>query len=83
MLSLSLFGSAVDGSFDETKSDLDFAVEFSSMSRSAHKSACFGLLFDLEDMFGSDVDLVEPNSVENLFVRRSIEASRKILYGAA
>ncbi len=81
--SLALFGSAVDGSFDETQSDLDFAVEFAPMSRSGHKAAYFGLLFDLEDMFGRSVDLVEPKSVENPFVRESIAASRKVVYDAA
>jgi uncharacterized protein len=46
--SLALFGSALRNDFDPDTSDLDFAVEFSSMSPSEHAGAYFGLLEDLE-----------------------------------
>lgn len=81
--SLSLFGSAADGEFDEAKSDLDFAVEFGPMEPVEHKRAFFGLLYDLESLFGRSVDLVEPKSVENPFIHESIEAHKKVVYAAA
>ncbi len=83
VMRLALFGSAVDGEFDAERSDLDFTVEFAPMSPVEHKRAYFGLLSDLEMLFGRDVDLVEPKAVENPFVRESIEARQKVVYAAA
>ncbi len=80
---LALFGSAADGDFDTKKSDLDFAVEFAPMPPVEHKRAYFGLFSDLEALFGRSVDLVELTSVENPFIRESIEARQKVVYAAA
>lgn len=81
--SLAVFGSAVGEDFDPRKSDLDFAVEFKSMPPVEHKNAYFGMVSELERLFGRSVDLVEPRSVENPYVRESIEVQQKTLYATA
>lgn len=81
--SLAVFCSAAVGNFDLDRSDLDFVVEFKSMSPVEHKNSYFGLISDLEQLFGRSVDLVELGAVENPYVRRSIETQQKTLYAAA
>lgn len=83
VLNLAVFGSAADGAFDSGGSDLDFTVEFGAMMPTEHKNAYFGLLSDLEELFGRDVDLVELKNVENPYVRASIEAGRRTVYAGA
>ena len=60
---LALFGSALREDFDPEKSDLDFSVTFSPMSPERHAAAYFGLLDDLEGLFGRRVDLAEIRAV--------------------
>jgi predicted nucleotidyltransferase len=80
---LSLFGSALREDFDAGRSDLDFAVEFSPMSPREHAASYFGLLEDLENIFGRRVDLVEVEAVRNPYLRREIEEQQEIFYAAA
>jgi predicted nucleotidyltransferase len=81
--SLAVFGSAVGGDFDPENSDLDFVVEFKPMTPVEHKNAYFGIISDLESLFGRSVDLVEPGTLDNPYVRESIEARQKTIYAAA
>ncbi|HKV12383.1 MAG TPA: nucleotidyltransferase domain-containing protein [Thermoanaerobaculia bacterium] len=80
---LDLFGSAARDDFDPESSDLDFLVEFAPMSPREHADSFFGLLGDLERLFGRRIDLLEPEPIENPYLRASIERSRKALYEAA
>jgi len=80
---LDLFGSATGDDFDPERSDFDFLVEFRPMSYEEHADAFFGLLADLERLFGRRVDLLEPGPIRNPYLWSSIEASRKALYAAA
>ena len=80
---LALFGSALRDDFDSGRSDLDFSVEFSSMAPEEHAEAYFGLLEDLEELFGRRVELVELGAVRNPYLRRSIEEEQETLYAAA
>jgi uncharacterized protein len=80
---LALFGSALRDDFDPEKSDLDFSVEFSTMSPERHAEAYFGLLDDLEGLFGRRVDLLEIRAVRNPYLRRSIEEEQETVYAAA
>jgi predicted nucleotidyltransferase len=47
-----------------------------------HADSYFGLLFDLEELFGRSVDLLEATAIKNRYVRRSIEATKELLYAA-
>jgi predicted nucleotidyltransferase len=80
---LALFGSALRDDFDPEGSDLDFSVEFSPLSPKEHAAAYFGLLEDLEALFGRRVDLVEIRAVRNPYLRRSIVEEQKTVYAAA
>jgi predicted nucleotidyltransferase len=79
---LALFGSAVRGDFDPQHSDLDFLVDFLPLPAGAHSKAYFGLLRELESLFGCSIDLVEFGSIHNPYVLRSVEAEQKTLYAA-
>jgi hypothetical protein len=79
---LELFGSAANGNFDSTESDLDFLVEFEPLSPSDRADAYFGLLATLLDLFGREIDLVEVEAVTNPYFLQSLAATRKVLYAA-
>jgi uncharacterized protein len=79
---LDLFGSAASGAFKRGASDLDFLVTFKPLSANDHADAFFGLLFDLEDLFGHKIDLVVESTVHNPYFRQELEATRELLYAA-
>jgi predicted nucleotidyltransferase len=79
---LALFGSALREDFDPEHSDLDFLVEFQPLAAGTYSHAYFGLLRDLELLFGRSVDLVEAGSIRNPYVLHSVEAEQKTLYAA-
>ena len=78
---LALFGSAFRDDFDSARSDLDFSVEFRTMTPHEHAESYFGLLDDLENLFGRRVDLVEIGPVRNPYLRREIEERKQTLVG--
>ncbi len=80
---LALFGSAAGGDFDPESSDIDLLVEFEPMPPAEHMQNYFGLLEDLEALFGRRVDLVEESAVRNPYVLGSILKSKVPLYAAA
>jgi hypothetical protein len=80
---LALFGSATDETFDPSRSDLDFAVEFAPQSPAEHSECYFGLMEALEELFQRTVDLVEYRPIKNPYFRRALEASEVVLYEAA
>ena len=80
---LDLFGSAVtEGSFDNGKSDIDFAVEFEAMEPVAHARAYFGLLAALQDLFSCPIDLIEIKAVTNPYMLESVNKQRREIYAA-
>jgi len=79
---LELFGSAANGTFDPGRSDLDFLVDFLPLGPGQRAHAYFGLLFDLEDLFGRKIDLVETSAIENPFFLKTVDRSRTVLYAA-
>jgi uncharacterized protein len=79
---LAVFGSAATDTFDPAGSDLDFVVTFLPLPPVEHSDAYFGLLAELERLFGRRVDLIEENAIRNPYFRRSLEASRVPLYAA-
>jgi len=79
---LELFGSGSDERFDPERSDLDFLVEFQDLERGEHADAYFGLLEELQALFGRRVDLVMSRAVKNPYFLENIRASRRIVYAA-
>jgi predicted nucleotidyltransferase len=82
VLRLELFGSAAAGVFDAQSSDLDFLVEFKSLEPGHAADAYFGLLFDLQTLFGRSIDLLMPNAIKNSYLLQSINQHRELLYAA-
>ncbi|MCC6145071.1 MAG: nucleotidyltransferase domain-containing protein [Candidatus Hydrogenedentes bacterium] len=76
------FGSAVEGGFEEGRSDYDFLVRFLPAEPFEHADRYWGLLQDLEGLFGSPVDLVEINCVTNSYMQKAIEETKVALYAA-
>jgi predicted nucleotidyltransferase len=84
---LAVFGSAAaDGaapSFDPSTSDVDALVEFQRMSPAEHAENYFGLMEEMEQLFGLPVDLVEYTAIRNPYFRRAVERTQVVIYEAA
>ena len=79
---LALFGSAATDSFDQFSSDLDLIVEFKPMSPVQHADNYFGLMEDLQRIFGVPIDLVEMGLIRNPFFRQAVATTQVVLYEA-
>ena len=79
---LEVFGSLVDGGFDEATSDLDLLVEFADVPDHERFDNYFGLQRSLESLFARRVDLVEPGAMRNPYFIRRVNESRKEIYAA-
>lgn len=79
---LELFGSALRDDFDSHTSDLDFLVEFEDLSPGQYADNYFGLLEELEQLFGCPVDLVMTSAITNPYFLERIHSSKITLYAA-
>ena len=78
---LSIFGSAVKGTFDPTTSDVDFVVEFlPELRRSGFADPSLSLAVALESLFGRQVDLVERRLVDNPYFREVLALTERCVY---
>ncbi len=81
---LTLFGSAVKGTFDRERSDLDFAVEFFRHPDPLVRGERYWELHAaLERLFGRSIDLVAIASIENPYFVQVLEMTERALYEAA
>ncbi len=78
--SLSVFGSAVDGTFDQRSSDLDLLVHFDPASSQCRFDAFFGLKEAFEELFGRPVDLISVESIGNPYFASAVDEPRHELY---
>lgn len=79
---LDLFGSAVTGEFDPTRSDLDFVVMFEELRPAAYARAYFELREGLIELFERPVDLVTSAGLKNPHFMSRFESERQNLYVA-
>ena len=79
---LELFGSAATGEFDETRSDLDFLVEFQRLESMNAFDQFFGFQIAVEDLFDRSIDLVDATAMRNPYFIESVNQSRKLVYVA-
>lgn len=79
---LDVFGSAVSGAFDATRSDVDFLVEFDPPEGVSRFDAFFGLKESLEEVLGRPVDLVDPSALDNPYFAAEVATTRRALYAA-
>lgn len=80
---LAVFGSAVKGTFDPERSDLDFVVEFFPREFRGLSDVYFQLAEELEKLFQRDIDLVERSAVRSPYFLKVLELSEQPLYDAA
>ncbi|HKT56621.1 MAG TPA: nucleotidyltransferase domain-containing protein [Microbacterium sp.] len=78
---LQVFGSAVSGKFDATKSDVDLLVELDPDVDDPF-DAYFALKEDLEALFARPVDLVMADAIRNPHFRERVLATAEDLYTA-
>ncbi len=76
---LALFGSALRDDFAGC-SDIDFTYEFFPMPPVEYARAYFGLLEDLEKLFGRHVDLVSLKAIRNPYSKASLESSKETVF---
>jgi predicted nucleotidyltransferase len=77
--SLAVFGSVTQGEFKVGQSDIDFLVEFESISADRF----FDFLDDLKILFQyENIDLVTFGSLKNQVIRQSILSSQENIYAA-
>ena len=81
--SLEVFGSAADGKFDPSHSDIDFLVEFSQDDAGSLFHRYFGLLEALEQLFHRKVDLVSASALSNPYFIATVNQSRQTVYASA
>lgn len=79
---LELFGSAARGDFDPQTSDLDFFVTLEDLGWKGSFKRYMGMKFDLEELFGRSIDLVEPSAVDNPYFLMVADRHRSLIYAA-
>src|SRR4029079_6562996 len=79
---LELFGSAARGTFDASRSDLDFFVEFVDYSDPQIGAHWCGLQEDLQRLFGVNVELVSLCTARNPYFLEAANEHKVTLYAA-
>jgi uncharacterized protein len=79
---LDVIGSALRDDFDPDRSDLDFVVEFNKLTVHDAFDRFFGLMVDLEDLFGRRIDLVSYPAIQNPYFKQVVDQTRVNLYAA-
>ena len=78
---LSIFGSAVKGTFDPETSDLDLVVEFlPDTPVGGFRGPYFSLLRELQELFDRNVDLVERKGIDNPYFVKVLELTQQPIY---
>ncbi|MDE4908788.1 nucleotidyltransferase domain-containing protein [Methanogenium marinum] len=83
VLQMVVFGSAIRSDFNPDTSDIDIMVSFKTMTYTDHADSYFGLLEELEQLFGRSVDLLEEKAVKNPYLKKSIDDSGVLVYASA
>jgi uncharacterized protein len=79
---LYVFGSALRDDFRAGESDIDLLVEFAPIGGHAKMHAYFDMLDELQELLRTKVDLVMVGAVQNKYIAREIEATKRVLYAA-
>jgi len=79
---LEVFGSAADGTFDPTRSDIDFLVDFFPFKPGTAFDTYFDMLEGLESLFERKIDLVDVTCLRNPYFIRGVNESRTTVYEA-
>jgi predicted nucleotidyltransferase len=74
------FGSAITHDFDASKSDIDLLVSIDETDPLKRGNHLLALWDEFEDFFNRRVDLLTENSLKNPFLKKSIEATKVLIY---
>ena len=77
---LYIFGSALTPRFDNETSDIDVLVETADILPEEKGEKLLALWDDLEVLFNRKIDLLTENSLQNPFLKKEIEQTRKLIY---
>jgi predicted nucleotidyltransferase len=79
---LDVIGSAIRDDFRDDQSDIDFVVQFDDLTPANAADRYFGLLVDLEDLFGRKIDLISYTAIRNPYFKQVVDQTRVSLYAA-
>ncbi len=74
------FGSSITNHFDFAKSDIDLIVELAIQDPIEYGETLLSLWNTLESFFNRKVDLLTEESIQNPYLRKSIESTKKLIY---
>ena len=78
---LYVFGSVVNGNFDEASSDIDFLAQFKEREPTAdYAERFFGLENGLVSVFNRPVDLITVEGLKKPGFRGVVERTRRLVY---
>ncbi len=77
---LFVFGSVLTDNFNKS-SDIDLLVDFSGVDLYDYADNYFDLKKSLEKLLKRQIDLLEDKAVKNPYLRKSIDSSKKMIYG--
>jgi uncharacterized protein len=77
---LFVFGSILTENFNKS-SDIDLLVDFSGIDLYDYADNYFDLKKSLEKLLNRQIDLLEDKAVKNPYLRKSIDSSKRMIYG--
>ena len=77
---LFVFGSVITNRFKKN-SDIDFIVDFLDIELYDYADNYFDFKDSLQQLFNREVDLLEEKAISNPYLRKSIDASKQLIYG--
>ena len=77
---LYVFGSVLKDNFN-SKSDIDFIVDFENIKIEDYADNYFDFKFALQEILNRPIDLLEEKAITNPYFRKSLTHERQLLYG--
>ncbi len=77
---LFVFGSILTDDYKKS-SDIDLLVDFSGVDLYEYADNYFDLKTSLEKLLNRQIDLLEEKAVKNPYLRKSIDSSKRLIYG--
>jgi uncharacterized protein len=74
------FGSSITTHFDPLKSDIDVVVDLDIQDPIEYGETLLSFWDNLEIFFNRKVDLLTEDSINNPYLRKSIESTKKLIY---
>lgn len=77
---LFVFGSILTDNLKKS-SDIDLLVDFSEVALYDYADNYFDLKISLEKLLNRQIDLLEDKAIKNPYLRKSIDSSKRLIYG--